>query len=93
MKKKVVKTKDITNLEILESVNRSFSSLENRFDKVESRLDKVESQLGAVEKDIEILNQSMQATRRDVLNIGDKFITQHTFNDLALRVVKLEKKK
>ena len=79
MKKKVEKNKDITNLELLESINRSIS-------KMEDRMSTMENKLGS-------LDQSVQVVRRDILNIGDKFVSHHVFDQLALRVTKLEKKK
>ncbi len=75
-RKKSMKNKRITNEELLESINRSFSNLEQK-----------------LESKIEIVDQNIQATRREVMNIGDKYVSYSKFDELASRVTKLEKNK
>jgi ElaB/YqjD/DUF883 family membrane-anchored ribosome-binding protein len=100
MKKKVSKSDKVT-LETLDSkidklsdvieslaisTAKGFESIEDRFNNIDSRFEVTEDKLDDLDKNI-------QATRREALNMGDKFVSYNTFDKLALRVAKLEKNK
>lgn len=78
--------KEITLHDVFDSVNRSFDKIEVRFIGIEDRFGKIEEKL-------EDLNTSVKAMRGDILNINDRFVTLHKFDELASRVTKLEKGK
>jgi len=65
------KEKNITNVKLLESINRSFSKIEEKM---------------ATKDDIKDI-------RKDILNLGDRFVSYHTFDVLTGRVKVLEEKK
>jgi len=64
----------------------------NGFDKVDQRFDKVESDVSELKSDISELKEGNKNIRRDILNLGDRFVSFHTFGQLASRVSNLEKK-
>lgn len=74
------------------SVAKGFNKIDSRLEKVETRLEKVETRLDKVEIRIGEMDLNIQSTRRDVLNMGDKFVSYHMFDQLASRVYVLEKK-
>ena len=45
-----------------------------------------------LKSEINEVKENIRITRNDVLNIGDKFVSHHTFDQLANRVNTLEKK-
>ena len=49
--------------------------------------------IGEVKKDIKEVKEDIKDIRRDVLNLGDSFVSYHTFDSLANRVKVLEEKK
>ncbi|MFA6392614.1 MAG: hypothetical protein WCW54_00810 [Candidatus Paceibacterota bacterium] len=83
--KKVTKNKKITIDDLAIMVAKGFT-------KVDERFDKVENELNGVKKDISEVKENLRTTRNDVLNIGDKFVPYHTFDQLTNRVSILEKK-
>lgn len=98
MKKVVKKKMTIDDLAIMvasgfQGVDSRLDKVDSRLDKVDSRLDKVESRLGVLEEEVKDLSQNVKSTRRDMLNMGDKFVTHRMFDELASRVYLLEKKK
>jgi hypothetical protein len=76
--KKLVKNKKVTIDDLAIMVAKGFVNVEERFNKVE--------------KDIKEVKENLRITRNDVLNIGDKFVSYHTFDQLVSRVNTLEKK-
>lgn len=91
--KKITKKAKITTDDLAIMVAKGFDGIDKRFDGVDSRLDKVENRLDKVEEKVEKLDNNIQATRRDVLNMGDKFVSYYTFDQLANRVNILENEK
>ena len=83
---KEVKTKKITNTELLESINRSFSKVEAKLDKVEAKLDaKIDTKVEELKDKIEGVNK-----RIDDLSINRVKYEDH--NKLKARVGFIEKK-
>ena len=48
--------------------------------------------IGEVQGDIKELKESNKDIRKDILNLGDRFVSYHTFDSLANRVKVLEEK-
>ena len=77
MKKSFKKTKKVTidNLAIM----------------VAKGFDGAEKDMIEVKKDIGELKEGNKDIRRDILNLGDRFVSYHAFDQLASRVNLLEK--
>jgi len=60
-------------------VAKGFSDVDKRFNEVDKRFEKIEGDIKNV--------------RQDILNLGDRFVSYHTFDALANRVKILEDKK
>jgi len=90
MKKEVTKKVTIDDLAVM--VANGFDRVESSLEKVEDRLGNVESRLGEVEKDIIEVKENLAGTRRDVLEIGDRFVQRYEFHDLLVRFDRLEQK-
>jgi peptidoglycan hydrolase CwlO-like protein len=90
--KKGAKNTKITIDDLAIMVAKGFTKIDERFDKVDERFDKIDERLNIAEKDINEVKENIRTTRNDVLNIGDKFVSYHTFDRLASRVEVLEKK-
>lgn len=104
MKKKVSKSDKVT----LETLDSKIDKLNYRVDtlsrstnlKIGRLAELVESLAISTAKSFESLeykseniSHNLQSTRRDMLSMGDKFVSYNTFDKLALRVAKLEKNK
>ena len=78
MKKSFKKTKKVTidNLAIM----------------VAKGFDGAEKDMIEVNKDIGELKEGNKDIRRDILNLGDRFVSYHAFDQLASRVNLLEKR-
>jgi len=48
---------------------------------------------GELKKDMGEVKENFKDVRRDILNLGDRFVSYHTFDSLANRVKVLEEKK
>ena len=59
---------------------------------LKSEINEVKSEINEVKSEINEVKENLRITRNDVLNIGDKFVSYHTFDQLASRVNTLEKK-
>lgn len=77
--KKLKKTKKVSTDDLAVMVAKGFLGVEKRFDKVE--------------KDISGVKDSVKDIHKDILNLGDRFVSYHTFDALANRVKVLEEKK
>ena len=74
-------------------VAKGFSGVDKRFDGVDKRLDGVDKRLDGVDKSLNKLAEDAKDVRRDILNLGDRFVSYHTFDALARRVKTLEEKR
>lgn len=89
-KKKIKKSVTIDDLAVM--VAKGFDRVEGRIGNVEDRLGNVEERLGNVEGRLGNVEDGLKATRRDILNIGDRFVPRFEFDNLLIRVGKLEQK-
>lgn len=83
--KKVTKNKIITIDDLAIMVAKGF-------DGVRSEINELKVDVKGVKVGISEVKENLRITRNDVLNIGDKFVSHHTFDQLASRVSNLEKK-
>ena len=73
------KNKKITINDLAIMVAEGFERVDKKFEGVDKRFDKIDENV----KDI----------RKDILNLGDRFVSYHAFDTLANRVKVLEEKK
>lgn len=59
------------------------------FTSVSERLNSIETDLS---NQIETLDENIKSTRRDVLDIGDRFVPRYEFDNLLIRFNRLEEK-
>ena len=76
-------TNTIDSLAIM--VARGFAGVDKKFEEVDKKLD-------VMDKKIENLDDGIKATRRDILDMGDRFVGRFEFDNLALRFSRLEQK-
>ena len=67
------------------SVARGFEGVGESLSRVDKRLDKIEKDVGEVK-------ENLKATRRDILDVGDRFVPRFEFDSLLFRVSKIEQK-
>jgi hypothetical protein len=84
--KKVTKNNEITIDDLAIMVAKGFEDVKSE---LKSEISGVKNEL---KKEISEVKENVRITRNDVLNIGDKFVSYHTFDQLANRVSNLEKK-
>lgn len=63
---------------------------ERVYKEMDNRFDKVEKDIAEVKKDVAEVKENLATTRRDVLEIGDRFVPRYKFHDLLIRFDKLE---
>ena len=85
MKKSFKKTKKVTIDGLAVMVARGFSGIDKRFDVVEKDISELKKGVGE-------LKENNKDIRRDILNLGDRFVSYHAFDQLASRVNNLERK-
>ncbi len=87
--KKVVKNKKITIDDLAIMVAKGFEGIRGELSEVKNNL---KSDISDVKNELNEVKENLRITRNDVLNIGDKFVSYHTFDQLVNRVSNLEKK-
>ena len=60
--------------------------------KLTGKVDNVEKDISELKKDTKELKENNKDIRRDIFNLGDRFVPYHMFDKLASRVNILEKK-
>lgn len=93
MKKKVLKPKEMSIDDLARMVAKGFSSVGEKFETIEEKIDTLDKKFQILDQKVETIDQNVKATRRDMLNIGDTFVSYRKFDELASRVTKLEKSK
>lgn len=79
--KELKKNKKITTEDLAIMVAKVFENMATKTD------------IKELKKDISELKESNKDIRKDILNLGDRFVSYHTFDALANRVKVLEEKK
>jgi len=98
--KKVAKNKKITIDDLAIMVAKGFEDVKSELRseingvkiELKSEINELKSEVGELRGEIKEVKENLRITRNDVLNIGDKFVSYHTFDQLASRVSTLEKK-
>ena len=75
-----------------EGVDKKFNEVKKDINEVKDRLGNVEDRLGNVEDRLGNVEESLKSTRRDILGIGDRFVSKHEFNEHLIRFNRLEQK-
>ncbi|HUC88828.1 MAG TPA: hypothetical protein VMR49_02225 [Candidatus Paceibacterota bacterium] len=90
--KKVTNKKNMTidNLAIM--VAKGFESVDKRFDGVDKRFESVDKDIADIKIDLNEVKENLKATRRDVLDLGDRFVPRHEFDNLLIRFGRIERK-
>jgi methyl-accepting chemotaxis protein len=70
---------------LAEMTKKGFDEVHEKIDKVNARVDSIDSRLSNVESDMEKV-----ATKSDLLNLQDRFVSQYNFDLLKARVSILE---
>lgn len=73
-------------------VAKGFDGVDGRFDTVGSRLDVIDGRLDSVEEKIKEVHEDVKSARRDLLDIGDRFVPRYEFDNLLIRFSRLEQK-
>jgi len=89
--KKKIKMDDLNNNieELAMSVAKGFRHIDDTLGKDVSEL---KTDVSELKTKVEQIDQVLKATRQDVLNIGDRFVPRFEFDNLLIRVSRIEKK-
>lgn len=90
--KKILRKKEITNEDIVGTIDNLAIMVAKGFDRVEDRIGKVEDRIGNIEKEVGEVKENLASTRRDILEDGDRFVQKYEFHNLLLRFDRLEQK-
>jgi len=60
------------------------------FDRVDKKFEGIHKK---IDKDIGEVKENIKDVRKDIFNLGDRFVSYHTFDSLAKRTKILEEKK
>lgn len=85
MKKSFGKTKKITTDDLAIMVAKGFDGIDKNIKGLKKDMEEVKKEIGE-------LKESNKDIRKDILNLGDRFVSYHMFDQLASRVGVLEKK-
>jgi archaellum component FlaC len=69
---------------------KGFASLDK---KIDTDIGEVKKDIKDIQKDLSEVKENVKYIKRDILNLGDRFVSYHTFDALANRVKVLEEKK
>ena len=86
---KGAKKKEMTIEDLAIMVGNGFSAIDRKFT---DKFNAIDFRLVGVETRLMTVEELVKNTRRDVLNIGDKFIHRHEFDTLLTRVLRIEEK-
>lgn len=77
-------------------VGRGFEAVDKKFAVVYQRFDVLENDLGAFKmqttENFSQVEDNFKKVRNDILDIGDKFVHRHEFDNLLTRVGRIEQK-
>ncbi len=94
MEKSFKKNKKVTIDDLAIMIAKGFENTVTKYEFIElsKKVDSVEKRFDSLDKKVDKLDQNIQATRRDVLEIGDRFVSRNEFDNLLIRFNNLEKK-
>ena len=88
MKKKASKNDTSIN-ELAIMVAKGFGSIT---DDMNSRFNSIDKRFNEVDKKLSELSEDVKTNRRNILEVGDRFVPRFEFDNLLFRVSKLEQK-
>ncbi len=78
---------------MVKSENKKINKIEKLVEIIAANVLKLTDKIDNIGKDIVEVKESNKNIRNDILNLGDRFVAYHTFDQLASRVNALEKNK
>ncbi len=90
--KKTSSKKEVSVNDLAIMVAKGFESVNQRFDQIDTRFAKIDLRFEKIENKMDVLDENLKATRREILDIGDRFVPRFEFDNLLIRFNKLEQK-
>ncbi len=87
------KEKEITNTELLLSINRSFSKVEEKIEKIDTKVERLDVKVEGLNVKVEGLKSQIAGVNNRIDDISLNRVRYEDFNKLTIRVEKLEKAK
>ena len=92
MRKSFKKTKKVTIDNLAVMVAKGFDGIEKDIGELKKDIGEVKNDVGELKKDMGEVKGNVKNIRKDVLNLGDRFPSQFSFDQLSNRVYNLDKK-
>lgn len=91
---KEIQTKDlaVTVSQLAGAVGDLSATVDNLAVMVARGFERVDGRFGILEEKVDQLGENVQAARRDILNIGDRFVPRYEFDNLLVRLSRLEER-
>ena len=89
---KKVAPKKVTIDDLAGTIDSLAIMVSKGFDRVDQKFDEVKKDITEVKRDIIEVKENLAGTRRDVLEIGDRFTLKYEFHDIVSRVSLLEQR-
>jgi len=86
------KNKKITIDDLAIMVAKGFGGIDKKFGGIDKKFESVSKDIDGLRNDITEVKESVKFARRDILNIGDRFVPRFEFDNLLTRVGKIEQK-
>ncbi len=91
--KEIKKNKKMTIEDLAVITAKGFESVDKRFDVLEKDVNGLKKDVTELKTDMGEVKENVKYIKRDILNLGDRFVSYHAFDSLASRVKILEEKK
>jgi tetrahydromethanopterin S-methyltransferase subunit G len=85
MKKTTTKKKEMTLDDLAVMVAKGFEKVDERFNKIDQKFKDTDSRF-------ETIDENFKKVRRDILELNDKFVSRHQFDNVLSRLSVLEAK-
>ena len=86
--------KKINKIEkLVETIAANTLKITYKVDNVDKDVGELKRDVGELKRDVTELKEGGKDIRNDIFNLGDRFVSYHTFDQLAFRVSALEKKR
>ncbi len=90
--KKIVRKKEVTNNELAKSIDHLAIMVAKGFESVHQDISSLQTDVSFLKKEVSRLDDNIVSTRKDISNLGERFVSKYQFDDLAQRVTLLEQK-
>lgn len=84
--------KNISNDDLAMMVARGFAELHGDTGEIRKDMEEVKKDIKEVKDRLGNVEENIKATRRDVLDIGDRFVPRYEFDNLLVRFGRLEQR-